>query len=286
MRPCPAVRHRDGSPEPADLVLIVEEPFMIRIDEVPYSVVMRTPGDEVFHAAGFCLAEGIIDCRDDIKAIYHCPRLEQNVVDIRLTPERRKRIPDVLERRGFVSQTSCGICGKQMIEEMFQKVTPLDDDFKVSADNILLCISALSEHQECYQATRGSHAALVLDARLKAIAFAEDVGRHNALDKSIGKALMNRQLSNTRIVVLSSRVSHELVQKAARAKVPMIVSYARPTSLAVQMARDLDMTLAFPDTDSGLVVLGNKNRITASRPGPEIGRTSWETSGTERTLLD
>jgi FdhD protein len=261
MKPYLAVRHRDGSREPADLLLIAEEPFLIRIDETPYSVVMRTPGEEGFHAAGFCLAEGIIDSRDDME-ILHCPRLEQNVVDVRLTPERRKRIPDVLQRRGFVSQTSCGICGKQMIEEMFQKVTPLDDGFEIRADSIPLCIRALSAHQECYRATRGSHAALILDAQLKAIAFAEDVGRHNALDKCIGKALMNRQLSNARILVLSSRVSHELVQKAARAKMPMIVSYSRPTSLAVQMAKDLDMTLACPDTDSGLVVLGNKNRIT------------------------
>jgi FdhD protein len=261
MKPYLAVRYHDGSQEPADLLLIAEEPFMIRIDEAPYSVVMRTPGEEVFHAAGFCLAEGIIDSRDDME-ILHCPKLEQNVVDVRLTPERRKRIPDVLKRRGFVSQTSCGICGKQMIEEMFQKVTPLDDGFEIRADSIPRCIGALAEHQRCYEATRGSHAALILDGQLNAIACAEDVGRHNALDKSIGKALMNRQLSNARILVLSSRVSHELVQKAARAKIPMIVSYSRPTSLAVQMAKELDMTLVCPDTDPGLVVFGNKDRIT------------------------
>ena len=96
---------------------------------------------------------------------------------------------------------------------------------------------------------------------MEAIAFAEDVGRHNALDKAIGKALMGGQLSSANILILSSRTSHELVQKAARAHLPLIISQSRPTALAVEMAKDLNMTLGFPDKESELVIVCGENRI-------------------------
>jgi FdhD protein len=264
MRSYAAVRHRDGRREPVHLLLIEEEPLAIHIDGYPYSVVMRTPGDERCHAAGFCLTEGIIDSMDDVESLESMSRSGdsgRNVVNVRLTPQRRKRIPDVLERTGFVSQTSCGICGKHMIDDLFQIVTPMDERFRIDAADIPRCIDALSAHQECYDATRGSHAALILDGMRNTIAFSEDVGRHNALDKSIGKALRNGRLSDARILVLASRVSFELVQKAARAGIPVIVSYSRPTSMAVRMAGPLNMTLAFPDTEEGFVVVGNGGRI-------------------------
>lgn len=256
-----AIRDNDGTWEPADLELIAEEPFLIRIDGKPYSVVMRTPGQEVHHAAGFCLGEGIIDSPDDINTIGYDEESDPNVIDIRLKPERRRKIPDILQRRSFVSQTSCGICGKQLIEELFQKVTPVEDGFAIEVDRIYDCIKALPEQQKCYQATRGAHAALILDRKLITIAFAEDVGRHNALDKAIGMVLMGSQLSNARIVVLSSRISYELVQKAARARLPMIIAYSRPTSLAVEIAQALNMTLVFHDKGDALVVVCNEGRV-------------------------
>jgi FdhD protein len=256
-----AFRESNGTWEPTDLELVSEEPLMIRIDGEPYTVVMRTPGQEVNHSAGFCLGEGIIDTADDFDTIGYCADSDQNVIEIRLTPERARSIPDLLQRRSFISQTSCGICGKQLVEELFQKLTPVKSDFTIDIRRIDDCINALPEQQECYKATRGSHAALILDEKLQTIAFAEDVGRHNALDKVIGSALMTGQLTNARILVLSSRISYELVQKAARARLPMIVSYSRPTSLAVEMAKALNMTLVFPDKGAGLVVACNEHRV-------------------------
>jgi FdhD protein len=256
-----SLRSRNEGWERGSHELIAEEPLLIRIDEKPYSVVMRTPGEELFHAAGFCLGEGIIDSPDDIDTMGYDEHMDPNVVDIWLKPERRKKIPGVLRRRSFVSHTSCGICGKQMIKDIYQKLTPAEDGHKVDIDSIFDCINTLSEKQEYYQITRGSHAALILDAQLETIAFAEDVGRHNALDKAIGKALMNRQLSNANILILSSRNSHELVQKAARAQLPMIISYSRPTALAVEMAKALNMTLIFPDEESELVIVCGEKRI-------------------------
>jgi FdhD protein len=241
--------------------LIGEEPLLIRIDQKPYSVVMRTPGEELFHAAGFCLGEGIADSAEDFAAIGYCKDMDPNVIDIRLTAERREKIPDILERRGFVSQTSCGICGKEMIKDLDQLLTPAANGFQVEINRIWECVKKLTENQKYYRKTRGSHAAMILGRRLETISFAEDVGRHNALDKAIGKAFLNGKLAEAAIVVLSSRISYELVQKAARAHLPMVISKSRPTALAAELGKALNMTLACMGKDSELIVVCGQNRI-------------------------
>lgn len=254
-------RYTQGECITDPLELIGEEPFLIRIEDNPYSVVMRTPGDEVFHAAGFCLGEGIIDSLDDILTIGHDRNLDANVVDVWLTPERRKKIPDLLKRTSYVSQTSCGICGKKMLEELNQILTPAKNGFEVELGPALACLNKLSKNQQYYQRTRGSHAALIFDSQLAPIGFAEDVGRHNALDKAIGKTIMDRTLSTASLLVLSSRISYELVQKASRANIPMMIANSRPTALAVQMGQSLNMTLAFPGKESELIIVCGENRI-------------------------
>jgi FdhD protein len=241
--------------------LIGEEPLLIRIDEKPYSVVMRTPGQELFHAVGFCLGEGIVDSLDDFITIGYCEDLDPNVVDIRLKPERREEIHDLLERRSFVSQTSCGICGKEMVKELYQILTPVENGFQVEIDRILDCTNKLSKNQNYYQTTRGSHAAMIFNNNLEMISFAEDVGRHNALDKAIGSVFMNRKLPEATILILSSRISYELVQKAARARLPIMISKSRPTALAAEMGLALNMTLACSASEFELIIVSGEHRI-------------------------
>lgn len=243
------------------LELIGEEPLLIHFDEKPYSVVMRTPGEEIFHAAGLCLGEGIVDAVDDFKTIGYDKDLDPNIIDIWLTPERYKKISHILERKTYVSQTSCGICGKKMMEDLNSVLTPARDGFEISIHQIFDCIGRLSKKQHYYPRTRGSHAALLFDEHLNMISFAEDVGRHNALDKSIGKAFMDKKLASARLLVLSSRISYELVQKAARAKIPVMISKSRPTALAVKMGKSLNMTLACAFEESKLLILCGENRI-------------------------
>lgn len=255
------LRSRKGVSEKSTLEMIGEEPLEIRVEDKSYSVVMRTPGEEVFHAAGFCLGEGIADSPDDFKNIGYDENLDPNVIDIWLKPERRQQIGDILERKRFVSQTSCGICGKEMTKDLQQRVTPLESNFTIDINSFSGCMSKLSENQKHYQTTRGSHAALIFNNQLDVVAFAEDVGRHNALDKAIGKTLMEGTLSQARMLVLSSRISYEMVQKAARAHLPVIISDSRPTTLAVEMGKALNMTLAFPDNGSGLIIICGENRI-------------------------
>ncbi len=257
----PVLRCERGACRTGFHELIGEEPLLIRIDAKPYSVVMRTPGEEIFHAAGFCLGEGIADAFDDFNAIGYCKDLDPNVIDVRLKPERRAKIHDLLDRRGFVSQTSCGICGKEMLKDLYQVLTPAENGFQVELNRLIDCIHSLPEHQKYYRRTRGSHAAMLFDRRLEMISFAEDVGRHNALDKTIGKAFMNRKLPEAALLILSSRISYELVQKAARAHLPIMIGMSRPTALAAEMGRDLNMTLACTDKESDLIVFCGENRI-------------------------
>lgn len=241
--------------------LIGEEPLLIRIDGKPYVVVMRTPGEELFHAAGLCLGEGIVDSPDDFNTIGYCKDMDPNVIDIMIKPERGEKVRDILERRSYVSQTSCGICGKQMVNDIYQVLTPAENGFQVEIHRIFDCVNKLSENQKYYDKTRGSHAAMILDNKLDMISFAEDVGRHNALDKAIGKAFMNRKLQEAVMLVLSSRISYELVQKAARARLPVIISHSRPTALAAEMGQTLNMTLAWVGKGSDLMLVSGEKRI-------------------------
>ena len=243
------------------LELIGEEPLMIRVDDKSYSVVMRTPGEEVPHAVGLCLGEGLIDSPDDLTTIGYDRDIDPNLIDIWLTPERRKLIPNLLKRRTYVSQTSCGICGKKMMEDLNQVIKPVDNGFEMGIDKVFECLKNLSEKQSFYPRTRGSHAALLLDTKLNVASFSEDVGRHNALDKAIGTLFLNQTLKNARLLVLSSRISYELVQKAARARIPMIVSKSRPTALAVDMGKSLNMTLACAFESKNLIIFSGENRI-------------------------
>ena len=160
-----------------DQGLIIEEPLAIRVEGEPYSVVMRTPGDEINHAAGFCLAEGLIDHPDDIDTIGLCDEGEANVVTVTLKPERRDRVKALLDRRGFVSQTSCGICGKELIDDMQQILKTVKDEKRISVRQAIGCVDKLIGRQELYKTTRGAHSAMIFDYSLEPMAQAEDVGR-------------------------------------------------------------------------------------------------------------
>ncbi len=241
--------------------LIGEEPLSIRVQGKPYSVVMRTPGDESAHAAGFCLAEGIIDTPEDIKVISCCDGTDSNVVTITLEESRQSKITEVLERRGFISQTSCGICGKEIVKDLYQSIQPIKNNIQIDAGAALESLENLSNHQPLRNQTRASHAAALYTSDFKLLSVAEDVGRHNALDKAIGKVFLNHTLDKASVLILSSRISYELVQKAARARIPLILAFSRPTSLAVELASKLTMTLACLAKGGGLYIFCGENRF-------------------------
>jgi FdhD protein len=161
-----------------------------------------------------------------------------------------------------VSQTSCGICGKELLEDLSQMVRILPDGPSIDLAGASRRLDRLKELQVLYRETRASHAAAIYDARLELLAIAEDVGRHNALDKAIGKLFLEKRLPQAAILILSSRISYELVQKAARAHIPFILAASRPTALAVELAASLNMTLASPSKISGVYVYCGQHRLT------------------------
>ena len=162
--------------------LLAEEPLSIRIEGRPYAVIMRTPGDERAHAAGFCLAEGLVDTREDISELACCEGNGSNVVTVTLSPSRRRRVDMLLDRRAFISQTSCGICGKEIVQDLYQRIQPLADTVAVEARQAQVWLETLSRHQPLRAETHAAHAAALFNAAGALLAAADDVGRHNALD--------------------------------------------------------------------------------------------------------
>lgn len=238
--------------------LIMEEPLSIRVEGQPYAVVMRTPGDEIAHVAGFCLAEGLVDRPEQIVTIGFCAEEGTNVATVTLTPEQKKKAARLLERKGFVSQTSCGICGKELVEDLHQISAPVASTLHLTVDQALRCAGLLPDCQPIHQQTRSAHAAVIFDNQATLLASAEDVGRHNALDKAIGKLFMENRITTAAFAVMSSRLSYELVQKGARAGLELMIGVSRPTALAVELARAMNMTLACARATELMVFCGEE----------------------------
>ncbi len=255
------IRWRDGKTERTGQALISEEPLSIRVQGAPYSVVMRTPGEERAHAAGFCLSEGIVDKPSDIVSLALCDGPGSNVIAVTLTLERQKAIASHLDRREYISQSSCGICGKQIVDELRQELRPVDKKTKIDLKKGMERLEKLDQWQPLRAKTRAAHAAAIFDESFALLSVAEDVGRHNALDKAAGKLFLEEKLNRATLLVLSSRISYELVQKAARARIPIVFAMSRPTALAVSLASELNMTLASLAKGGGLFVYCGEERL-------------------------
>lgn len=243
-----------------ELALIREEPLSIRIQGKPYTVVMRTPGDEIAHVAGFCLGEGIVDSPEDFSNLAYCDE-DVNVVTATLSGKCQERVSGILDRRGFISQTSCGICGKEIIDDLRQRIPKVDEGGRIDIDLAFQCISGLSDHQPLRSKNKAAHGAVLFGKCGEVLSVAEDVGRHNALDKASGRLFLDKHLNDVSFLVLSSRASYEMIQKAARARIQAVFSLSRPTALAVSLAEELDITLACPDGKSGLFVFCGHRRL-------------------------
>lgn len=234
-----------AQPEAPD-ELAVEEPVEIRVRNDPVSVTMRTPGDDFDLAAGFLFTEGILKSSADIGAIRYCsdekhPDL-RNVIDV--TPATGVTLDLARARRNFTSNTSCGLCGKAAIEDILQIVKPITARLRVKAGTITSLAGRLRDAQEVFARTGGLHAVGVFDQDGTLRVMREDVGRHNATDKAIGSVFLEGGLPLDRhILMVSGRASFEIVQKAAMAGIPVLCAVSAPSSLAVEFAETIGMTL-------------------------------------------
>ena len=241
----------EGASRRAD-TLAVEEPLEIRVAGAPLAVTMRTPGHDVELAAGFLVSEGFIARSADFRSAIHCggpgtggQENTYNVLDISLAPG--VALPDPDAARRFYTTSSCGVCGKASIDAV-RTVSqhPIGaDDVRVGAEQISALPDRLRAEQAAFDKTGGLHAAALFDADTgEMLVLREDVGRHNAVDKVVGWALLNDRLPLRRQVLqVSGRASFELVQKAAMAGIPLLSAVSAPSSLAAELADESGVTL-------------------------------------------
>ena len=248
--------------------LAAEEPLEIRVGGEVLTTTMRTPGDDFELAAGFLHAEGIVDGRDDIARIAYRTGpdglLSGNVVDVVL---RGARTVDVgALHRHFVAASSCGVCGRTSIDAMRNRETPPPNpQFRVVPELLTHLPAALRSAQRVFGRTGGLHAAGLFDRSGSLVVAREDIGRHNAVDKVIGHALLDARLSLADSVLLvSGRGGFEIVQKALVARVPILASVSAPSSLAVQLARAGGLTLVGFLRDRRFVVYSHAKRVAAA----------------------
>jgi FdhD protein len=265
----------DGELRRKDDYLAAEEPLEIRLGDEPMSVTMRTPGHDLELAAGFLFTEGLVQQRNQLTAL-EIPAQENgsqdgsrtgNVVQVRISWDAA---PDMEKmRRNFFAASSCGICGKASIEAIrARNLTTPNPDFRLDAEVLLRLPQKLRSAQDVFERTGGLHAAALFDPRGELLVLREDIGRHNAVDKVIGWALLeNRVPISDSVLLVSGRGGFEIIQKAIVAGLPLVASVSAPSSLAVQLARELRLTLIGFLRGTRFVIYSGEERIARSKRG-------------------
>jgi FdhD protein len=226
---------------------------------------MRTPGDDEELVAGFLFSEGIIASADDIDVIarYRGPDGDPddgNVMNVLLKGDMR--VAKDRLRRNFVASSSCGLCGKATIDAIRATLPPVQSDIVISVDRLNRLGAVMHDAQSTFEKTGGLHAAGLFDADARMIVLREDIGRHNAVDKVIGHRVLARSMPLDRhVLMVSGRVSFEILQKALTARIPVIVAVSAPSSMAVQMALAADMTLIGFARNGGFNLYAGAHRV-------------------------
>jgi FdhD protein len=229
-------------------LLSVEEPLQIRMAGENVVVTMRTPGHDEDLATGFLFTEGIISHYGHVESIQHCPDDKShgapspNVINV--TPSERALVDPRRWRRNLYASSSCGICGKESAEQVVREFAPIPEGPAISLQLLYTLPDKLRASQAGFDQTGGLHAAALFDLYANLLVSREDVGRHNAVDKIVGHALRSGLLPlHNYVMVVTSRASFEIVQKALAAGVTILATVSAPTSLAVELAREGGITL-------------------------------------------
>jgi FdhD protein len=258
-----------GQEGPGEDLAAAEEPLEIRLHGRSFVVLMRTPGLDRELAAGFLLSEAVIRGADDLGAVEHCRHPDHaeahNVVDVFLLGRAADGLEAVLSgRRNITTSSSCGVCGRRTIESLRQEAEPIGDPARIDAGLFASLPSRLRARQALFDETGGLHGAALFTLDGELLVAAEDVGRHNAVDKVIGSQLLAERLPlEGRALAVSGRASFEIVQKAWMARIPIICAVSAPTSLAVELAEEAGITLGGFVRDGGYNLYSHPHRIVA-----------------------
>jgi FdhD protein len=248
--------------------IAAEEPLELRVDGKPLAITMRTPGHDVELAHGFLHTEGVIGSVDDIRDARYCDsrddegRNTYNVLDVGLAPGIPSPVAGV--ERNFYTTSSCGVCGKASLDAVRLKTrySPAEDDVRVPFDVLVGLPDVLRSRQQVFDRTGGLHAAGLFSSAGELVVVREDVGRHNAVDKVIGWALLGGLIpARGHVLIVSGRTSFELAQKAVMAGIPVLGAVSAPSSLAVDLAAESGLTLAGFIRNGSMNVYTHPNRI-------------------------
>jgi FdhD protein len=257
----PVLRHTPDTPlTPAEPdTVAIEEPLDIRISGDTVAVTMRTPGADRFLVAGFLFAEGLIHSAEDLGGLAHCGRPGEegygNIVEVTPAPGLVIDLEKVgTTKRGTLTTSACGVCGRRSVDDLMAACSPVPPGPEIPASVLARATEHLRTLQPNFARTGGVHAAAALDAEGNVLAAFEDVGRHNAVDKVVGAMVLEHGLRSARasrpsearptVLVVSGRVSFEIVQKAAMARCPVVASVSAASSLAIDLAERAGITLA------------------------------------------
>ena len=265
--PITPVRKRRVDSTVQEDLLVTEEPLEIRLghgpvderQELRLAVTMRTPGNDELLALGFLFSEGLIKGLEEVLWVEYCqqvrPEEKGNVVRVELHPD--KAVDEQRWQRNFYTTSSCGVCGKSSLEAVNVLCDPLPESMEEPDLELLLDMpESMRQAQVVFEHTGGIHAAALFDHHGHLVMVHEDIGRHNAVDKVLGALLRKGADPLAHILVVSGRAGFELVQKAAVARIPIMLSVGAPSSLAVQLADQTGITLY------GFVNNGEANRYT------------------------
>jgi FdhD protein len=267
VRPVPVIRVRSGARDEEIDRAAIEEPLEVRLHDRPFAVIMRTPGADRELAAGFLIAEGVIAGADDLGTIAHCTNPEagarDNIVNVTLTNGSTESVDRLMAgKRHVTTSSSCGMCGRQTIESLRVSVGPVTGTWTVSASTIAALPDRLRRRQAAFDETGGLHAAGLFSRDGVLVDVAEDVGRHNAVDKIVGRALMREALPLADyLLCVSGRTSFEIVQKAIVAGIPVVAAVSAPSSLAIDLALAFGVTLIGFIRDGHFNIYAHAGRI-------------------------
>jgi FdhD protein len=263
------LRIRDGAAGHRADTLVAEEPLEIRLNGRPLAITMRTPGDDFALATGFLVSEGVVAAADEVTSVVYCAGATSegvntfNVVDVALAPG--VPMPDLTLERNVYTSSSCGLCGKASLDAVRTATRlPIAEPGEPWLTPGLLAKlpDRLRAAQAVFDRTGGLHAAALFTAEGELLDVREDVGRHNAVDKLVGRALRNGLLPLAdRILMVSGRASFELAQKAVMAGIPVLAAVSAPSSLAVDLAAESGLTLVGFLRGSSMNVYAGESRI-------------------------
>ncbi len=261
------IRYEAGQPWKATEVLVKEEALQIKINGKAYTITMRTPGQDSELAMGLLFTEGIISGKEDVLEISHIPAVHGShtlVIDMKVKEE--VLAGKNLFNRSIASSASCGVCGKIELCDLILHEPAIETTHQLDTSLIPALLERMSTRQAIFRRTGGSHAAAIFSIEGQLVTVQEDIGRHNAVDKVIGELLLREQRSQASILLVSGRVSYEIVAKCSRARIPLLLSVSAPSSLSVEHCQQKGITLVAFCRDNRATVYTHPQRIVQVAP--------------------